>query len=781
MKPLMGAARILFSSDTAAPNSLDTLTALQSKHPSAPSTPLLPDPPSATLPCLQATEDAVMAAIMSFNNGSAGGLDGITPQHLKDLVVSAPSGLHASLLTSITRLVNLMLGGKVNSEVTSTLYGANLCALTKKDGSVRPIAIGSTFRRLASKICCRHILPSLESKFQPIQLGFGSKGGCEAAVHACRTYLQNSNNKIIIKLDVKNAFNSVDRNTMLSEVKKVAPNIYPYIWQCYSCPSNLLYQSHTILSSVGCQQGDPLGPAIFSLAIHPIISELTSKFNVWYLDDGTLGGDVNSILDDLDTIKSKFDAIGLKLNYNKCELYIDIDTDKKSEIIEKFEKVCPGIKILSKETLFLLGAPIFSEGIPDFIHQNVLNFNDYADRLLQIHSHMAIFILRSCLFVPKFTYTLRCSPFWKHQNFCESLDQVILNQIQKIINIKLDNRMFLHATLPIRHGGLGIRQISSVALPAFLSSVHSTLSLVGKILNPSFNDFEVTYLSEAINAWRMACPGEDPPSSKNCQKLWDEPICRSVYDYLLNSSPTAMEKARMLAAAQHESGYWLQAYPSQNLGNLLDNNTFRLAVGLRLGANLVEPHHCHCGVYVDRLGHHGLACLKSAGRLPRHACLNDIIRRALVSVNVPATLEPTGLTRDDGKRPDGMTLVPWQLGRPLVWDATCVDTLAPSHLGTTSLRAGAAATAAEAAKRRKYANIANSCVFAAFAVETLGPWGPEARKFFINMKNKLIRVTGDHRAGSFLGQRIGIAIQRGNAASIMGTLPGGSGLGDLHL
>ncbi|CAH2226484.1 jg13502, partial [Pararge aegeria aegeria] len=35
---------------------------------------------------------------------------------------------------------------------------------------------------------------------------------------------------------------------------------------------------------------------------------------------------------------------------------------------------------------------------------------------------------------------------------------------------------------------------------------------------------------------------------------------------------------------------------------------------------------------------------------------------------------------NDGKRPDGMTIVPWWMGRSLVWDATCVDTLAASHL-----------------------------------------------------------------------------------------------------
>ena len=63
---------------------------------------------------------------------------------------------------------------------------------------------------------------------------------------------------------------------------------------------------------------------------------------------------------------------------------------------------------------------------------------------------------------------------------------------------------------------------------------------------------------------------------------------------------------------------------------------------------------------MDKLGTHELSCRFSAGRHYRHAMLNDILHRALSSANVP---EPTGLDRADGKRPDGITMVPWSNGR----------------------------------------------------------------------------------------------------------------------
>ncbi|CAH2232150.1 jg20825 [Pararge aegeria aegeria] len=191
------------------------------------------------------------------------------------------------------------------------------------------------------------------------------------------------------------------------------------------------------------------------------------------------------------------------------------------------------------------------------------------------------------------------------------------------------------------------------------------------------------------------------------------------------------------------------------------------------------PHRCHCGDSVDTYGHHGLSCSRSAGRFSRYSTINDIIRRSLATAHVPAVLEPIGLARSDGKRPDGMTLIPWRLGRSLLWDATCVDTLAASHIQATSSMVGAAASSAEQAKRRKYENLDSSFIFVPFGVETLGPWGPEARALFKELSKRVIESTGDPRAGSYLGQRISLAIQRGNAASILGTVPRCGGFEDV--
>ena len=56
-------------------------------------------------------------------------------------------------------------------------------------------------------------------------------------------------------------------------------------------------------------------------------------------------------------------------------------------------------------------------------------------------------------------------------------------------------------------------------------------------------------------------------------------------------------------------------------------------------------------------------CKKAAGRSIRHHALNELVARALSAAAIPNTKEPQGLCRSDGKRPDGLTLVPWHCGR----------------------------------------------------------------------------------------------------------------------
>ena len=65
--------------------------------------------------------------------------------------------------------------------------------------------------------------------------------------------------------------------------------------------------------------------------------------------------------------------------------------------------------------------------------------------------------------------------------------------------------------------------------------------------------------------------------------------------------------------------------------------------------------------------------INNTPRHQRHSQLNDIIWRAIKRSQVPAVKEPVNLMRQDGKRPDGTTLLPWARGKPMAWDVTVAD------------------------------------------------------------------------------------------------------------
>jgi len=112
----------------------------------------------------------------------------------------------------------------------------------------------------------------------------------------------------------------------------------------------------------------------------------------------------------------------------------------------------------------------------------------------------------------------------------------------------------------------------------------------------------------------------------------------------------------------------------------MDNNTVPVVVGLRLGSPLCHAHTCHhCGVHIDGTATHGLSYKWSEAHRQHHAAVNDIIHCTMSAAHLPSRLEPTGLSCSNGKRPNGVSLVPWRSGRLLVWDATCPD-ICHSHL-----------------------------------------------------------------------------------------------------
>ncbi len=757
------------SDDTIAARSIETLSLLQSKHPPAPDDLRdVDESHNCSSPPLQISNDDVIQAIDSFSPSTSGGPDGLQPIHLKDLCSKQVGDMGVRLLSSITKLVNTMLVGNISEYARTLLFSADLIALKKKDGGIRPIAMGNVFRRMASKVAAKSIR-QLGASMAPIQLGFGIRNGCEAAAHALRLFAENSDgrdgNELIVKLDVSNAFNCLRRDCILDKVFSHASHLFPLVKLAYGEQSFVCYDGNLIPSTNGIQQGDPLGPPLFAMTIHDASDNLHSPFNVWYLDDITLGGDCEKVTHDLSIIIPKLESYGLHLNSKKCEITnLNIDPTKFDEIKKNVEELTGVATTTTLDSLELLGAPIKLNAIRSKLEACVGQFNLMCQRLKLLDSHPAFFLLSHCLGMPKASYLLRSSPCYLVPDMMNMFDDNMRAAAENICNVKFDDTSWSRATLPIRYGGIGLRSPSDLALPCYTSSLSTSDALVNKILSTS-TGFTDDIKEHMHDTWQeshninLSTPG--PYHQRELDELLIKPKITKILD-----SCDQYQRASALAASHPHSGAWLTALPIPANGCLLTNETFQIGVCQRVLAKLCHKHTCRCGKEVDEYGLHPLSCSKSAGRFPRHTELNAIVRRALQSAGIPSLLEPVGLDREDGKRPDGMTIMPFSSGKSLVWDATCVDTFSNSAILDSATKPGSAAESAERLKLAKYTDLQDRYRFEPIAFETTCVAGKRTMVTVSEIGKRLSMASGEKREGSWLWQRLTISILRGNAFSV---------------
>ena len=98
-----------------------------------------------------------------------------------------------------------------------------------------------------------------------------------------------------------------------------------------------------------------------------------------------------------------------------------------------------------------------------------------------------------------------------------------------------------------------------------------------------------------------------------------------------------------------------------------------------------------------------------------------------------------------------------------------------------SQEAGRAALQAEKKKPSYYETLSRSgYIVMPVAVETLGSWAPMAIKFIKYIGSRICDATGEKKATAYLFQALGIACQRGNAASVAGTVPSAKRLDEVY-
>jgi hypothetical protein len=266
-----------------------------------------------------------------------------------------------------------------------------------------------------------------------------------------------------LQVDVKNAFNCIDRGAVLESVHAACPKLDAWVAFCYGQASHLFAQDLLLESEQGVQQGDPLGPLLFSLAWQRVVLAVPSKdllLNSWYLDDGHVMGDHNAVARALAVIRETGRSLGVELNVSKCRIWGPGCTSITDAALQAVPQVAWG----PGNGLRILGLPVEHPGATSF---SELSLQDILDQLQAAcgllghlgNTHHQHLLLRYCLDACRVTHFLRgvpCTPT------CLALlvqgRECVLQVLRDTLgNVQLDPFAATQACLPLRLGGCGIK------------------------------------------------------------------------------------------------------------------------------------------------------------------------------------------------------------------------------------------------------------------------------------------------------------------------------------
>ena len=528
----------------------------------------------------------------------------------------------SDLCHSLALVARRICTSYVDPKLISPLLACRLIALDKNP-CVRPIGIGDTVRRILAKAVLSVVELDIQEASGCLQMCGGQISAIEAVVHAPRTAFDSNDTEAMLLVDATNAFNSLNRQVALHNIRRLCPPLATILINTYRAPTDLFVDGDTLQSQEGTTQGDPLAMPMYVLATIPLIKKLKgSSKQIWYADDATTAGKIADLRAWWDLLISEGPDFGYFPNPSKTWLITKEGFNDAG--LSGFAG--KGVRITSDGRPYLGAAIGSGEYVKNYVKSKVNSWLSNVSNLTTIaktQPHAAYSALTHGL-SSKWTYLCHTVP--NISNLLKPLDDALRTKLIPALTGRPPRNDLEHTlfALPARMGGLGITIPSKQA-----DQEHQSSQLVTSVLQDHILMQDETYTFEVI---------AEQLETKTTVRNINKDNCSKTTSDLMELLPNSLRRSMKLAS-EKGSSTWLTVLPLSEHDFALHKRAFQDSLALLYGwtpDNL--PSKCSCGVSFSV--EHALSCPKGGFPSIRHNEIRDMTATLLTEVCNDVRIEP---------------------------------------------------------------------------------------------------------------------------------------------
>ena len=311
---------------------------------------------------------------------------------------------------------------------------------------------------------------------------------------------------LVLDLDLKNAFPSLEWDAIRDAVHQFLPKFDKWVAWCHQKGSLMFPNGKTTEVDRGAEEGDPLGPLFCGLVLAGVRRRVSERMrneapdvqyhDVWYMDDGQVfitpsGADVYLRLLDEELARVGANR-GCKSNGDEIKSIARLvghpESVRENRIEWLTNYVQDTCRILEPNSVVqVLGIDVVaSNSISnqfEEVSESVRELQDLITSIGDVGTELVL--IRRCADVCKITHLLRAFGPYIDRNCLERFDQHLDIAINTLLSGPIGANAAGQAHLGVAVGGLGLRRAIDLAFPAFIAarvSTHPFLSHLGKSL-----------------------------------------------------------------------------------------------------------------------------------------------------------------------------------------------------------------------------------------------------------------------------------------------------------